>query len=58
MFLIHFQLLGQTVVAAAENLVSLQKGPAITRADMSNRKGHVVRKRGEIICGVFTSLVK
>lgn len=56
--LIHFHLLGQAAAAAAENSVSLQKGPAITRADMSNRKGHVVTKRGERICGAFNFVVK
>jgi len=50
-------LLGQTSVAA-EALVTLQKGPAVTRADMSNRKGHVVPERGERICGAFIFVIK
>lgn len=56
-FLIRFHFLGQAA-AAAENSVSLQKGPAITRADMSNRKGHEVTKSGERICGAFIFVVK
>lgn len=57
LFLISFHVLGQAR-AAAENLVSLQKGPAITRADMSNRKGHIVTKRRERICGALIFVVK
>lgn len=54
MFLICRHVPGQTV-AAAENSVSLQKGPAITRADMSN-KGHIVTESGEKVCGAFILL--